>query len=208
MRKMKPALLALCATLLWVGAAEAQRYVDNGDGTVTDNTTHLMWEKKTTDGSVHDVNNVYSWSATETKPDGMAFVGFLGTLNHNSSDPNTGNTIATCFANHCDWRLPTSAELIGIFDRTAPGCNAGGFCIDPAFGPTSIHPCWSSTSQVSNVWYAWAVSLHDGFVQQGHDAAYPVPGLKAVLVCQGRTAGLPEPAAFCQRPVRAVRGGL
>jgi hypothetical protein len=47
--------LALCATSLWVGAAEAQRYVDNGDGTVTDNTTHLMWEKKTTDGSVHDL---------------------------------------------------------------------------------------------------------------------------------------------------------
>jgi hypothetical protein len=44
------------------------RFVDNGDGTVTDNQTGLQWEKKTTAvGSVanladpHDVDNAYTW---------------------------------------------------------------------------------------------------------------------------------------------------
>ena len=36
---------------------------DNGYGTVTDHQTGLMWEKKTPagSGSVHDVNNKYTW---------------------------------------------------------------------------------------------------------------------------------------------------
>ncbi len=37
-------------------------FVDNGDGTVTDNRTGLMWEKKSSDGSIHDVENYYSWA--------------------------------------------------------------------------------------------------------------------------------------------------
>jgi hypothetical protein len=44
---------------LQTGAARS--YTDNGDGTITDNTTGLMWEKITDDGSIHDVNNVYTW---------------------------------------------------------------------------------------------------------------------------------------------------
>jgi hypothetical protein len=38
------------------------RFVDNGDGTVTDTRTGLMWEQKTDDGSIHDKDNVYTWS--------------------------------------------------------------------------------------------------------------------------------------------------
>lgn len=58
---MKNTILTVvgCALLVWVGAAHAQtgRYVDNGDGTITDKNTGLMWEKKTTGGGVHEVNN-------------------------------------------------------------------------------------------------------------------------------------------------------
>src|SRR5205814_8852509 len=37
-------------------------YVDNGDGTVTDVNTGLMWEKLSHDGTVHDEHNTYTWT--------------------------------------------------------------------------------------------------------------------------------------------------
>jgi len=65
------------------------RFVDNGDGTVTDNETGLIWEKKTgtvgtavncattTCSDPHDVNNTYTWSSSGTAADGRAFTDFL-----------------------------------------------------------------------------------------------------------------------------------
>jgi hypothetical protein len=47
MRKTSLTVAAVCATLLWPGVAHAQRFTDNGDGTVTDHQTGLMWEKNT-----------------------------------------------------------------------------------------------------------------------------------------------------------------
>ena len=53
------------------------RFVDNGDGTVTDVDTGLMWEQKTTAvgsgvnlADPHDVDNTYTWSTGTNKPDG------------------------------------------------------------------------------------------------------------------------------------------
>jgi hypothetical protein len=39
-----------------------QRFVDNGDGTMTDKVTGLMWEKKDDAGGLHDVDNKYPWA--------------------------------------------------------------------------------------------------------------------------------------------------
>jgi len=60
------------------GAAGAAGLVDNGDDTVTDNKTGLMWEKKkgtlgsvvdcsTTCSNPYDVNNVYQWCKGPTR---------------------------------------------------------------------------------------------------------------------------------------------
>src|SRR2546429_7397381 len=64
------------------------RFVDNGDGTVTDNQTGLQWEQKTTTvgsgvnlADPHDVDNSYTWSSSGTAADGTAFTDFLATLN-------------------------------------------------------------------------------------------------------------------------------
>jgi hypothetical protein len=43
-------------------AGSPYAYVDNGDGTVTDSNTGLMWEKKSNDGGLHDFDNSYRWS--------------------------------------------------------------------------------------------------------------------------------------------------
>ncbi len=41
-------------------AGLSKSYTDNGDGTITDNVTGLMWEKKSDDGSIHDKDNTCS----------------------------------------------------------------------------------------------------------------------------------------------------
>lgn len=100
-----------------------RRWVDNRDGTITDKKTGLMWEKKLpmnhpecTDTiqdnrSVHCVWNRYTWTDTSdgdlTNPDGTVFTVFLAELNE---DVFLGHK-ETCFAKHCDWRIPRLSEL-------------------------------------------------------------------------------------------------
>jgi hypothetical protein len=106
-------------------------YTDNGDGTVTDNSTGLMWEKKShQSGDVHDMSYVYSWSTREHvgEKDGTAFTTFLNLLNAGIG-----------FANHTNWRLPTVKEFLTIVDRSRGSLPA----IDPIFGPTQSEYYWS-----------------------------------------------------------------
>jgi hypothetical protein len=42
-----------------VEAGAALSYTDNGDGTITDNNTKLMWEKKDQDSGLHNYANTY-----------------------------------------------------------------------------------------------------------------------------------------------------
>jgi hypothetical protein len=154
------------------GAVVCQpRFNDNGDGSVTDNQTGLMWEQKIGvanetpnpslrcggGNSIHDVNNCYTWSSVDpfVNPDGTLYTDFLATLNSSAS-------LGVCFLNHCDWRIPTLAEFQTIVELTAPGCSAQtGPCIDPAFGPTAQF-YWTSTSAQNDVSGAWIISGNFG----------------------------------------------
>jgi Protein of unknown function (DUF1566) len=142
-------------------AGTACRYLDNGDGTLTDLNTGLQWEKKDNlDGTAnpsdpHDADNIYTWcigtpncTNTSYPEDGSAFTDFLSNLNSGAAAagevilPITG-----CFAGHCDWRLPTIVELQGIADAAQGNCGGGsGPCIDPVFGYTQANIYWSSTT--------------------------------------------------------------
>jgi hypothetical protein len=106
------------------------------------------------------VNNSYSWSSSGTAADGTLFTTFLATLNGGDyTSPSAGQDVSNgptvCFANHCDWRIPTIAELKTIIETSAPGCHSGSACIDPAFGPTQASYYWSSSS--------WAVDPNDAW---------------------------------------------
>jgi Protein of unknown function (DUF1566) len=170
-----PPALALTCTgdtpyLVIAGGALAcrPRFVDNGDQTVTDNKTGLMWEKKEGCGSADFLNprcveNTYTWSAASpfTDPTGTLFSDFLERLN----DLKTTNdgTATPCFANHCDWRIPTIGELRSILSAQYPLCTAAP-CIDQSFGPTQEPYYWSSSSYASAPNFVWLVGFHDGGV--------------------------------------------
>jgi len=156
------------------------RFHDNGDGTITDNQTGLMWEKKDDAGGIHDKDNTYTWSTgSPWNPDGTAFTAFLATLN-----------TPPCFAGHCDWRLPTSAgssgypttgqaeELQSIADGIAPGCEFGLPCVPAAFNINCTPGCsgtgcsctavseayWSGSTFSAYPFNAWGVYFYFGYV--------------------------------------------
>ena len=171
-------LIVAGLVLSGLGTAQAQshHYRDNGDGTVSDLDTGLMWEKKTgtVDQSndffcpgnaecrdVHNVGNRYRWSLNRfgegEAPDGPAFTDFLAVLNRDVS--RDGITITGCFANHCDWRLPNIDELATIVETNVPG---GAARIDAIFGPTEPNTYWSATTRVGERRFAWGIYFRDG----------------------------------------------
>jgi Protein of unknown function (DUF1566) len=135
----------------------ALSYTDNGDGTFTDNNTHLVWEKKNNvDGSVHNVENTYEWSESGTAADGDLFTTFLATLN-----------TAPCFAGHCDWRIPNVKELQSLVNYST---------LNPATsvpGASAADIYWSSTSDTNFPLSAWGVFFYDGHVFLVHKRSIP-----------------------------------
>ena len=113
------------------------------------------------------MNNTYTWSAdfNGTSANGTVFTVFLAGLNRDVS----ADGIGTCFANHCDWRLPNIAELRTILISDVNiACSAASPCIDPAFGP--IYPFnyyWSSTLYSAALTDPWVVSFVNGVVSGG-----------------------------------------
>jgi hypothetical protein len=132
-----PKLQALAGT-----SCDVARLVDNGDGTVTDNLTGLVWEKKDDAGGIHDKDNLYTWSTgAPWAENGSAFTDFLSGLNGGGG-----------FAGSNGWRLPTIAELQTILVEPYP-CTIDP-CIDVTFGPTQSDYYWSASTYGGDPSYA------------------------------------------------------
>ena len=132
------------------GAALA--YVDNGDGTVTDTNTGLMWEKLSDDGTIHDGDNFYTLdNAVAVK---------IAALNGGSG-----------FAGHTDWRVPNLNELESIrnlqnYDPAVSaafntGCTPGCTVTSCSCTPPFIH--LSSSSNAGSPNSVWFVDFSGGF---------------------------------------------
>ena len=124
-----------------------RRFVHNGDGTICDSRTGLMWEKKNgADGvpnlsNPRDVDNVYTWSAdgSSLDPNGTVFTDFLARLNGEIAE-----TVASeQLAGYRDWRLPTLAELQTLHPDS---CTGSPCVVHPIFLPTAPFLYWTATS--------------------------------------------------------------
>lgn len=114
------------------------RYADNGDGTVTDTVTGLMWVQ---DGGSAGCNN----GAALTWAKALSFCEDL------------------IYAGHSDWRLPARKELEGIVDygTSSPAINT------EFFTNTSTRYYWTATTynpDYANSGLAWLVSFFGGGV--------------------------------------------
>ena len=142
----------------------AHAYVDNGDGTITDTTTGLMWEKLANfgRGSIHSLDTVYRWTD--------AFAVKVAELNDQDG-----------FAGYTDWRVPNVNELQSIVDYGAVAFSG----VPAAFNMGCPSPCnmptcplcapttcsctargfyWSSSTARNFPDRAWAVFFGDGNV--------------------------------------------
>jgi len=118
----KLACSAICT--LDASGCTNDRFVDNGDGSITDNQTGLMWHNKL-------VFNI-EWTAEgfQQVPNGPVFITYLAGLNDAESPD--GMSTPGCFLNHCDWRLPTIVELKTLQTEPFPCATP---CIAPIFDP-------------------------------------------------------------------------
>lgn len=121
-------------------AAAAPSYRDNGDFTVTDNRTGLMW-KRCTEGKNNDATctgtaATYVWTSALSQCETLTFAGYS------------------------DWRLPNMKELISILNyaNLNPSINITYF-------PSTINGFyWSGTTYVGSTPNAWYVYFADGGV--------------------------------------------
>ncbi|MFH1366031.1 MAG: DUF1566 domain-containing protein [Patescibacteria group bacterium] len=117
------------------------RFTDNGNGTITDNATTLMWVKD------HNAvgapfNAIMTWTNAIT------------------------NCEALSYAGQTDWRLPNLKELQSIADygRSSPA-------IDPLFTNTQSVNYWSSTTYATTTTGAWYVHFYGGNVSNSDKAS-------------------------------------
>jgi hypothetical protein len=134
--------LALLAALLSLPALAA--YVDNGDGTVTDTVTGLMWDKCPDGQTANDCSGGsafrFTWANALARPVVLNSINYKG---------------------HNDWRLPSIRELesLVLIRLTHPAID------DVAFPNTDVTQWyWSSTLTVHDVTAAWAVPFQTGDV--------------------------------------------
>ncbi len=153
-----------------------------------DNKTGLIWEVKTTDGGLRDMNNFYTnytpdypkcdWSGCETD-----FKGKYGDSSNTDGFVTAVNNQSLCGAT--DWRLPTNEELKGLVycsdgKTTTLGKDEYGYICSsngaPNYNVTTTSPTinttyfpntqgnwfWSSSRSANYSDYAWIVDFGYG----------------------------------------------
>ena len=117
--------------------SDEERFIDNGNGTVTDTRLNLMWKK--TD-SFQDTNKWVNWFKSKNYAD---------KLNEER------------FAGHSDWRLPSEDEAWSLFDmsKTSQDKYGDDIYLDPVFENGSVGITWTRETKDSA---ALVIQYEDG----------------------------------------------
>lgn len=103
--------------------------VDNGDGTITDPNSSLMWKKS---DAWLDMKKFYTW---------MAHREYVDKFNKEK------------FAGYENWRIPSKAEALTIFDKTKECMDKNGtlFPLDPIFEMGGASNTWITECSDENI---------------------------------------------------------
>lgn len=146
----------VCKTASIPATTPTSQLTDNGNGTVTDTKTGLMWKQCSEGlsgvGCLTGTAQTYTWQAA-------------------LAQAQTVNTLGG-FAGKTDWRLPNIKELRSIIEKQ---------CYEPAINLTRFPNTdfstffWSSSSFASHGSYAWFIHYGEGYdAWQGKDYVYLV----------------------------------
>lgn len=124
--------------------SDEKRFVDNGDGTVSDNETGLVWSKKDSWAIEHD------WL---TFQEGLTFIDEM-----NKKE----------YLGHHDWRIPEreEAEKLYVPESTILARSNVEIHIDPVFEPGGGNGCWCLPFDQQAAFYmSYASGIAQGFDQ-------------------------------------------
>ena len=134
-------------------ASPSPRFTDNGDGTVTDNLTELMWAKNA------NLGGSMTWDDA---------IDYTNSLSLGSDG---------CGSSYTDWRLPNRFELESLLDlgNIGPVLPSNHLFLNAL--STNY---WSSTTYIGVTSSAWDVSMYNGYVKHHYKTnvyyVWPVRG--------------------------------
>ena len=149
------------------GAAwPSPRFVDNGNGTVTDQLTGLIWLKNANctaaAGGVDKGSGYLTWAAALTWSNNLA----------------SGSCGLTDGTNAGDWRLPNRKELFSLVN--AQQANGVAWLNGQGLASVQSYYYWSASTYANNPANAWGVQMNDGSVFAGNKSydyyVWPVRG--------------------------------
>jgi hypothetical protein len=203
------------------------RFVDNGDGTIMDTQTGLIWEKKDQGRGLHDSNTRFPWAGICSddgefcQPDAAAAAtcnaatgGAMGCTQCGGTA--TCNTIigsttvwdwlndinASRFAGHSDWQIPTIARDGGTMqlETIIDTSVAGCGSGAPCVAPAFNTGCMAGCTATS----CSCTEAERYWSSTAIVGNLPFPSAWGVFLFTGEVTGIDKASAFF---VRAVRNG-
>ncbi|MEI6209510.1 MAG: putative Ig domain-containing protein [Desulfuromonadales bacterium] len=174
------------------------RFADNGNGTITDNLTGLVWPKNA--NPIMDAYIARTGAGSALWPDALEFVARL----------NTG-----MYLGYSDWRLPNRAEMVSLvnYAGTTPGVKLNMAGVDDL----QDH-YWSSDTSAANQSDAWNIFMTGEVVERGkYDPRFgsyiwPVRGVNAMLPAsddpEGAYTSAPASQAAAAAPLSVTTSTL
>jgi len=137
-----------CYPNLITPTAPDNRYTDNGDGTVTDTVTRVMWKQcaeglsTTTTPCDTGTHQTFTWQAALQQ----------------AASVNTGGG----YAGYTDWRVPSVRELQSLIERACVTPSINSTLFPNTLSTTGNGITWSSSPVAGASGMAWYVNFVDG----------------------------------------------